>query len=80
MTMTLLKPHVKDIGGLEVRRLLPGHPHKMVGPFIFFDHMGPAEFAPVHSFHTRCRGRDQGGPSTTRSLCGGLISSSWPGS
>jgi redox-sensitive bicupin YhaK (pirin superfamily) len=41
----LLKPHVKDIGGFEVRRLLPAFPHKMVGPFIFFDHMGPARFA-----------------------------------
>jgi redox-sensitive bicupin YhaK (pirin superfamily) len=29
-----------------VRRLLPGHPHKMVGPFIFFDHMGPARLQP----------------------------------
>ena len=43
---TLLRPHVKDLGGFEVRRLLPGHPHKMVGPFIFFDHMGPARLAP----------------------------------
>jgi redox-sensitive bicupin YhaK (pirin superfamily) len=44
--ITLLKPHVKDLGGFEVRRLLPGHPHKMVGPFIFFDHMGPARLPP----------------------------------
>ena len=43
--ITLLKPHTKDIGGFEVRRLLPAHPHKMVGPFIFFDHMGPARLA-----------------------------------
>src|SRR3977135_982425 len=42
----ILKPHVKDLGGFEVRRLLPAHPHKMVGPFIFFDHMGPARFSP----------------------------------
>lgn len=40
--LTLLEPHTKDLGGFEVRRLLPSHPHKMVGPFIFFDHMGPA--------------------------------------
>ena len=46
MATALLKPHVKDIGGFEVRRLLPGYPHKMVGPFIFFDHMGPTRFAP----------------------------------
>jgi redox-sensitive bicupin YhaK (pirin superfamily) len=43
--VTLLKPHTKDLGGFEVRRLLPGHPHQMVGPFIFFDHMGPAQLA-----------------------------------
>jgi len=42
----VLKPHVKDLGGFEVRRLLPGHPHKLVGPFIFFDHIGPARLAP----------------------------------
>lgn len=43
--VTLLKPNAKDLGGLRVRRLLPGHPRKMVGPFIFFDHMGPAQMA-----------------------------------
>jgi redox-sensitive bicupin YhaK (pirin superfamily) len=45
-SISLLKPHTKDLGGFSVRRLLPGHPHKMVGPFIFFDHMGPAKLAP----------------------------------
>ena len=43
MSLTMLKPHTKDLGGFEVARLLPGHPRKMVGPFIFFDHMGPAQ-------------------------------------
>src|SRR3954466_3857204 len=43
MPFSLLRPHTKDLGGFEVRRLLPGHPHKLVGPFIFFDHMGPAQ-------------------------------------
>lgn len=42
----LIRPHVRDIGGFAVKRLLPSHPHKMVGPFIFFDHMGPAAFGP----------------------------------
>jgi redox-sensitive bicupin YhaK (pirin superfamily) len=42
----LLKPHTKDLGGFEVRRLLPSHPIRMVGPFIFFDHLGPATFPP----------------------------------
>lgn len=43
--LALLKPHTKDLGGFEVRRLLPAHPQKTVGPFIFFDHMGPAKLA-----------------------------------
>jgi redox-sensitive bicupin YhaK (pirin superfamily) len=43
--ISLLPPHTKDIGGFEVRRLLPAHAQKMVGPFIFFDHMGPAQMA-----------------------------------
>ena len=35
----------RDIGGFEVGRALPFHAHRMVGPFVFFDHMGPIEFA-----------------------------------
>jgi redox-sensitive bicupin YhaK (pirin superfamily) len=42
--VSLLKPHTRDIGGFEVRRVLPGFPHRMVGPFIFLDHMGPVAF------------------------------------
>ena len=49
----LLKPHVKNIGGFTVKRLLPSHPHKLVGPFIFFDHMGPAVFGPGEGFDVR---------------------------
>lgn len=51
--ISLLKPHEKDIGGFFVRRLLPAHPHKMVGPFIFFDHMGPAGFDPGRGMDVR---------------------------
>jgi len=36
----------KDLGGFSVRRILPYASHRMVGPFIFFDHMGPAVLAP----------------------------------
>ena len=36
----------KDLGGFEVGRVLPFHKRRMVGPFIFLDQMGPAEFAP----------------------------------
>jgi redox-sensitive bicupin YhaK (pirin superfamily) len=36
----------RDLGGFEVGRVLPFTARKMVGPFIFFDHMGPVDFAP----------------------------------
>jgi redox-sensitive bicupin YhaK (pirin superfamily) len=39
---TLIIPNAKDIGGFEVRRALPTARRKLVGPFIFFDRMGPA--------------------------------------
>lgn len=41
----ILRPREKDLGGFSVRRLLPTGQRKMVGPWIFFDHMGPARFA-----------------------------------
>ncbi len=34
----------RDLGGFEVGRVLPWAKHRMVGPFIFFDHMGPVRF------------------------------------
>ncbi|PHV11538.1 pirin family protein [Chitinimonas sp. BJB300] len=49
----LLKPHERDLGGFSVRRLLPGLPKQSVGPFIFFDHMGPASFAPGNGIDVR---------------------------
>jgi redox-sensitive bicupin YhaK (pirin superfamily) len=36
----------RDLGGFEVGRVLPYAPRRMVGPFIFFDHMGPVDFDP----------------------------------
>lgn len=36
----------RDLGGFEVGRVLPFAKRRMVGPFIFFDHMGPAVFTP----------------------------------
>ena len=41
---TLIVPRARDIGDFEVRRALPAPKRQMVGPFIFFDQMGPAEF------------------------------------
>jgi len=41
---TLIIPRSRDLGGFEVRRALPAPARQMVGPFIFFDQIGPAEF------------------------------------
>jgi redox-sensitive bicupin YhaK (pirin superfamily) len=41
---TVIVPRARDLGGFEVRRALPSPRRQMVGPFIFFDQMGPAEF------------------------------------
>ena len=43
----------KDLGGFGVRRVLPFARQRMVGPFIFFDQMGPAEFAPGQGIDVR---------------------------
>lgn len=40
----VIVPRAHDIGGFEVRRALPARERQMVGPFIFFDQMGPGEF------------------------------------
>lgn len=37
-------PRAHDVGNFEVRRALPAKERQMVGPFIFFDQMGPGEF------------------------------------
>jgi redox-sensitive bicupin YhaK (pirin superfamily) len=38
-------PRSRDLGGFSVRRVLPAGRRQMVGPFIFFDEMGPAQLA-----------------------------------
>ena len=40
----VIVPRSHDLGGFQVRRALPAIGQRMVGPFIFFDQMGPAEF------------------------------------
>lgn len=49
----VVQPRAKDLGGFTVRRVLPSSERKMVGPFIFFDHMGPAEFPPGKGIQVR---------------------------
>ena len=41
---TVIVPRARDLGGFEVRRALPSSSKQMIGPFIFFDQMGPSEF------------------------------------
>lgn len=40
----VIVPRARDLGGFEVRRALPSAKRQMVGPFIFFDQIGPVEF------------------------------------
>ena len=49
----IVEPKAKDLGGFTVRRVLPSRDRQMVGPFIFFDHMGPAEFPPGKGISVR---------------------------
>lgn len=49
----VITPRERDLGGFSVRRILPYATHRMVGPFIFFDHMGPAEFKVGHGIDVR---------------------------
>lgn len=41
----IILPNVRDLGGFSVRRVLPSALRRMVGPFIFFDQMGPVKFS-----------------------------------
>jgi len=46
-------PKVHDLGGFTVRRALPSGRRRMIGPWIFFDHMGPAQFPPGEGIDVR---------------------------
>ncbi|WP_298224114.1 pirin family protein [Acidocella sp.] len=49
----VVTPVTHDIGGLRVRRALPHAKRRMVGPFVFLDHIGPASFEPDHGLDVR---------------------------
>ncbi len=49
----MIEPRMRDLGGFTVGRVLPYARRRMVGPFIFFDEMGPAEFAPGKGIDVR---------------------------
>jgi redox-sensitive bicupin YhaK (pirin superfamily) len=44
--LQLVHSRQRDLGGFVVRRVLPAEGRPMVGPFIFFDHLGPTQFEP----------------------------------
>ncbi len=46
-------PKEHDLGGFSVRRVLPAVTRRMIGPWIFFDHMGPAIFPPGEGIDVR---------------------------
>jgi len=51
---TIILPRTRDLGdGFEVRRVLPAAGRRMVGPFIFFDQMGPLDMKPGRGFDVR---------------------------
>jgi redox-sensitive bicupin YhaK (pirin superfamily) len=51
---TVITPRTRDLGdGFTVRRALPSQQHGMVGPFIFFDQMGPVTLPPGHGLDVR---------------------------
>ena len=56
---TVIVPRTRDLGGFEVRRALPSRTRKMVGPFIFFDQMGSAEFGVGQGIDVRPVNRSQ---------------------
>ena len=49
----MIEPRARDLGDFTVRRALPDRRRQRVGPFIFFDHMGPAEFEPGTGVNVR---------------------------
>ncbi|MDB5435613.1 MAG: pirin-related protein [Phenylobacterium sp.] len=63
----------RDLGGFEVGRVLPYHAHRMVGPFAFFDHMGPVEFQAGFGRNVDVRPHPHIGLSTVTYLFDGEI-------
>jgi redox-sensitive bicupin YhaK (pirin superfamily) len=52
-TLQVIGSRQRDLGGFVVRRVLPSEDRQMVGPFIFFDHLGPTQFEPGYGIDVR---------------------------
>ena len=63
----------RSLGGFEVGRVLPFAQHRMVGPFVFFDHMGPIVFPPGIPHETDVRPHPHIGLATITYLLDGEI-------
>jgi len=50
---TVIKPRPRVIDGFPVARALPTSQRRLVGPFCFLDHLGPADLAPGHAMDVR---------------------------
>lgn len=53
MPRQIIRPKPKDLGGFTVKRILPSPALRTVGPFIFLDEMGPADFPPGQGISVR---------------------------
>jgi redox-sensitive bicupin YhaK (pirin superfamily) len=49
----VIVPRPRDLGGFEVRRVLPSSEQRSIGPFVFFDQMGPSDFDPGRGIDVR---------------------------
>jgi len=73
MLESVIETRRRDLGGFEVGRVLPHAKRRMVGPFIFFDRLGPATFAPHIPRATDVRPHPHIGLSTITYLFEGEI-------
>jgi redox-sensitive bicupin YhaK (pirin superfamily) len=73
MPELVIEARRRDLGGFEVSRLLPFAKRRMVGPFIFFDHMGPVDFPPNIPKSVDVRPHPHIGLSTVTYLLAGEI-------
>ena len=52
-SFSLIPGRVRDLGGFTVNRTLPSISRRLVGPFVFWDHMGPATLEAGHGMDVR---------------------------
>ncbi len=73
MIELVIPPRLRSLGGFDVNRVLPFSERRMVGPFVFFDHMGPVDFPPGVSRSVDVRPHPHIGLSTVTYLFAGEI-------